>query len=81
MRLSELKACVNEVAGHLRNNNFAPLADDLDKYLGEVEKGKIESAHEILKRCHVKWMGDIPIKELSFDEWIQLLEKTKDAAA
>ncbi len=40
MNLNELKVHVNEVAGHLRNNNFAPLADELDKYLGEVEKVK-----------------------------------------
>ena len=80
MDLSELKTHVSEVAKHLRSNNFAPLADELDKYLREVEHGKIESVNEITKRCHIKWMGDIPIKELGFNEWIQLLGKVKKAA-
>ncbi len=80
MKINELKVRVSEVSMYLRSNNFTPLADELDQYILEVERGKIESVKEITKRCHIKWMGDIPIKELSFNEWIHLLEEVKRAA-
>lgn len=80
MSLNELKVLVGMVNVHLRNNDFFKLADEFEKYLDEFENGNAESLEEIVKRCHIKWAGDMPIQDVAFDEWIQLLEKTKLAA-
>ena len=80
MNLEKFKHLVNQASSHLRNNNYYQLADELDKYLEGAERGEKESVDEIIKRCHIKWMGDIFIEELEFDDWIQLLEKVKKSA-
>ena len=78
MDLGALKGKLTEVNGYLRSNSFGPLAEELEALLIKVESGDSKAVQEIKKRCHVKWMGDIPIKEIEFNEWVELLESIKE---
>lgn len=84
MNTDELSKAVNEVVGHLRANGFE---DDATEFQGLMNKintyssDAAQAAEDIQARCHVKWLGDVPIKNIPFNDWLYLLDRVKVAAS
>jgi hypothetical protein len=70
---------LNQIIDLLRNNKFFEEADTLDelssKYCFATIEHKKEIAQKIKSMCHVKWLGDIYINDITIKEWYGLLDK------
>ena len=83
MNTYELTITVNKVIDHLVANGFDAEADELRYFLANVlanNSSSIDAAKSIYDRCHIKWLGDLSVQELTLKEWIELLEQVKLAA-
>lgn len=77
MKIQELTQSVGEVIRYLRSNGFDQEASELESLLRQAAAGNADAARGIHERCHIKWLGDIPIQELSDIEWLNLLDRVK----
>lgn len=83
MHLNDLIIAVAVVSQHLSANGFTTEADELQGLLAIALQANAHSPaafKAIHDRCHIKWLGDLPIRELTVNEWLNLLEKVKIAA-
>jgi hypothetical protein len=79
MKANNLNSAVEKVIHHLKANGFTAEADELEQLLAEAVAS--EAARKaIYDRCHIKWLGDLPIQEMTLEEWLGLLEEVKAAA-
>lgn len=83
MHLKDLIIAVDAVSQHLSANDFTTEANELQGLLSiavqanEDSPAALKAIHD---RCHIKWLGDLPIRELTVNEWLNLLENVKTAA-
>lgn len=41
--------------------------------LEKNDKNRISAINDLISRCHVKWLGDYYINDLSYKEWTDLI--------
>jgi hypothetical protein len=82
-RLIEL---TEQIAGHLSSAGFSKHADELlELYRTAVNEKisnneRIEALNQIEMRCHIRWLGDLYVPQLSLQDWWGRLEKLNKAA-
>lgn len=84
MNRQKLSVLMEEVVAHLRTSGFEDDAVNLEQLITQINEGSADTAtavRDIQARCHVKWLGDVPVKDVSFNEWLQLLDRVKQAAS
>lgn len=78
MKIDNLTSVAEKVIHHLKANGFTAEADELEQLL--LEAGASKAARKaIYDRCHIKWLGDLPIQDMTLGEWLGLLEEVKAA--
>lgn len=84
MKESELINTLKEVEVLLRNNNYFDQAKEISE-LSKRIKERVDSKktlkeikEKIISRCHVRWLGDLYIKEFKGTyDWQSLLSKLR----
>lgn len=41
--------------------------------LEKNDKNRLSAINDLISRCHVKWLGDYYINDLSYKEWTDLI--------
>jgi hypothetical protein len=76
---------IKKVISILENNQLNDLARQLqkewEKLSSELESERQDAFKEIQSLCHVKYFGDLLIKEDDGVNWINLLGQVKQSAA
>lgn len=78
-----MKDIQRNVLNLLEKNGHHEVANDLRCWLLEIQSNdpsaRAKAAEEVRKRCHVKWIGDLAIDELSYEEWLKSLAKLRSS--
>jgi len=62
----------------LRDNSFAPEADELAELIDNYSKnGNNATKKQVAEMCHIKWLGDLNILTIPSNDWLTLLDKLK----
>jgi hypothetical protein len=73
---------INTVISHLRKSNFDKVAEDLQNLANnldsENEDLRKEAIFQIKQRCHIKALGDFPVKTMPMNDWYKLLDDLHD---
>lgn len=74
-----IRASSDLICDHLTQSSFQKEADEVsqltDAVLNETASmgERQDAAKQLISRCHVKWLGDYFIVDVSYDQWLQLL--------
>ncbi|WP_293778155.1 hypothetical protein [uncultured Oxalicibacterium sp.] len=82
MNIETTRQRVLSVTRLLRLNGFKEEALELDTLVDKIERTNddIDTLISRIRRmCHIKYLGDLHVEGVSFDEWLGLLESVKSS--
>lgn len=82
MNLETIRQSVLSVTRLLQLNGFKEEAFELDRLVDKIERQSDDTdilISRIKTMCHVKYLGDVHIEGLGFNEWLGLLEAVKSS--
>lgn len=77
--MTRIEELAKEIVNYLRTNEFYKEAEELEDLIIKLysDNEKNNAIERIIERTHVKWFGDLYIKNLDYQEWWRLLEKLR----
>jgi hypothetical protein len=85
-KLAHLSKTVKIVAELLRANGDESMADELSRLcdIAVDEKAEFndrrEAINQIVFYCHIKCLGDMYIRDISWQEWFKVIDRLQKAA-
>lgn len=74
----------NELCTLLRKSFFNEAAIQIDNLINRIidpDETKVNTCiDKIISRCHIKWLGDYYIKDVSYNCWINLISRLEKEA-
>ncbi|KGX83109.1 hypothetical protein [Pontibacillus marinus] len=74
---------INTAINYLKKNEYIKEAEDLEIILNQLKKdlNNKEILEKLIQRCHIRWLGDLYIRDFQGgSEWWQLLGEIDDYA-
>ena len=69
------------VVGFLRKSGFEEDAAEIERLIIEskTEKSVIAALTQLRAMCHIKWLGDVPVENIDWNDWLHMLDDLKQS--
>ena len=81
MEIPSVMHCARIVRNALRASGFQDDAKDLSQLISDLDRpDKVDAAlRDLIERCHIKWLGDVNVQSVGWDEWSRMLDELRSA--